>query len=173
MNAPQPLTFHRVRSASEIDNFIWGLKAYCEAIGIKEDTQKVSNGSLFLKDIALVWWHRRCDDVNRGSTPITTWAGFKREFKGKFYPNNAKREPRATLRHLPHKEGHIYEYIKEFQELLFDIPSIGEQDALFCFLDGLCGCAKTKLERCGVQDIASAIAAAESLIEFKRDSSKG
>ena len=138
-----------------------------------DKVQKLNTASFSLKDIALVWWHRRCDDVNRGSTPITTWAGFKREFKGKFYPNNAKREPRATPRHLPHKEGHIYEYIKEFQELLFDIPSIGEQDALLCFLDGLCGCAKTKLERRGVQDIASAIAAAESLIEFKRDSSKG
>jgi len=30
-----------------------------------------------------------------------------------------------------------------------------------------------KLERRGVQDLASAIAAAESLIELKRDSSKG
>ena len=50
---------------------------------------------------------------------------------------------------------------------------MGEQDALFCFLDGLCGWAKMELERRGVQDLASAIGAAESLIEFKRDSSKG
>jgi len=63
--------------------------------------------------------------------------------------------------------------VKEFQELLLEIPSMGEQDALFCFLDGLCGWTKMELERRGVQDLASAIVAAESLIEFKRDSSKG
>jgi len=50
---------------------------------------------------------------------------------------------------------------------------MGEQDALFCFLDGLRGSARMELERRGVQDLSSAIAAAESLIELKRDSSKG
>jgi len=50
---------------------------------------------------------------------------------------------------------------------------MGEQDALFCFLGGLCGWAEMELERRGVQDLASTIAAVESLIEFKRESSKG
>jgi len=62
--------------------------------------------------------------------------------------------------------------VKEFQELLLEIPSMREQDSLFCFLDGLCGWAKIELERRGVQDLASVIAAAESLMEFKRDSQK-
>ena len=50
---------------------------------------------------------------------------------------------------------------------------MGEQDTLFCFLDGLRGWARMELERRGVQDLASAIAATECLIELKRDSSKG
>ena len=62
--------------------------------------------------------------------------------------------------------------MKEFPELLLKIPSMGEQDALFCFLDDLCGWAKIELERREVQDLTSAIAAAESLIEFIRDSQK-
>jgi len=49
---------------------------------------------------------------------------------------------------------------------------MGEQDALFCFLDDPCAYDKMELETCGVQDLASAIAVAESLIEFKRKSSK-
>lgn len=49
---------------------------------------------------------------------------------------------------------------------------MGEQDALFCFMDGLCSWAKMELKTRGVQDLAFAIAAAESLLEFKRDSSK-
>jgi len=50
---------------------------------------------------------------------------------------------------------------------------MGEQEALFCFLDGLCGWAKMELERYGLQDLTSAIAAAKSLIELKREFSKG
>jgi len=50
---------------------------------------------------------------------------------------------------------------------------MGEEDTLFFFLNGLCGCPKMEVERRGVQDLASAIAATKSLIEFKRDYSKG
>ena len=50
---------------------------------------------------------------------------------------------------------------------------MGKQDALFFFLDGLRDWAKMELERRGVQGLASTIAVAESLIEFKRESSKG
>jgi len=50
---------------------------------------------------------------------------------------------------------------------------MGEEDDLFTFLDGLSAWAKTELERPGVQDLASVVAAFESLTEYKRDSSKG
>ena len=49
---------------------------------------------------------------------------------------------------------------------------MGKEDELFAFLDGLSSWAKTKLQRRVVQDLASALAAAESLNEYKRDSSK-
>jgi len=71
-NAPRPPAFHGARSAREIDNFLWGLEAYFGAVGIEDDAKKVSNAALSLNDIALVWWHRRCDDVRRGSDPIRT-----------------------------------------------------------------------------------------------------
>jgi len=138
-----------------------------------DEAEKVSNASFSLKDTALVWWHRRCDDVKRGSDPITTWDEFKTELKRQFYPKEAEYEARAKLRRLQHQDGRIREYVKEFQGLLLEIPNMGEQDALFCFLDGLRGWARMELERRGVQDLASAITAAESLIELKRDSSRG
>ena len=52
------------------------------------------------------------------------------------------------------------------------MPSMEEQDVLFYFLDDICGWAKMECERRRVQDLASTIAAAESLFEFKRESSK-
>jgi len=66
-NAPRPLTFHGARIMREI--------------GIKDDAQKVSNATFPLKDITLVWRHRRCDDVRGGFDPFNTWAGFKSELK--------------------------------------------------------------------------------------------
>ncbi|GJW75163.1 putative retrotransposon gag domain, aspartic peptidase domain protein [Tanacetum coccineum] len=58
--------------------------------------------------------------------------------------------------------------------LSFRIPELFDQDSLFYFLDGLQGWAKTELERQGVQDLSTAIAYAEALIDFstRRESSK-
>jgi len=48
----------------------------------------------------------------------------------------------------------------------------GRARCTFCFLDGLRGWAKIELKRHAVQDLASAVVTVESLIEFKRESSK-
>ena len=64
-NAPTPPSFRKARSAREIDNFIWELEAYFEAMGIENDAQKVSNIAFSLRDITLVWWRHRFDDVRR------------------------------------------------------------------------------------------------------------
>ena len=76
VNALQTPTYNGARNAREIDNFFWKFEAYFGAVGITDERQKVNLASFSLKEI---WWRRRCDDVNRGSTPITTWDGFKRE----------------------------------------------------------------------------------------------
>ena len=164
--------YNGARNAREIEKFLWALEAYFGAMGIEDDAQKVSNASLSLKDVALVWWRCRGDGIRRGSNPINTRDEFKKQFKKQFYPEDAENDARDKLRHLQHKEGHVRDYIREFQELLLEIPSMREQDALFYFLDGLCGWAKMELKRRGVQDLASAIAAAETLVEYKRESLK-
>lgn len=71
-NTSMPPIFNEVRSAMEIANFIWRLEAYFSAMSIEENAQKVSNTSLFLKEIAFVCWCHKCDDVKRGYDPIDT-----------------------------------------------------------------------------------------------------
>jgi len=88
------------------------------------EVQKVNIAFFSLKNIALVWWHYTCDDVNRWSPPITTWDGLKRELKEQLYTKDVEKEAKAKLRRLQHKDGHICEYIKEAYELLLDIPSM-------------------------------------------------
>jgi len=121
-NAPRAPAFHEARSTRDIDNF----KAYFGANNIKDDAQKVSNDDFSLKDIALAWWCRWCDNIRRGSNPINTWDGLEKELTKQFYPEDAEYEGRAKLLCLQHKDGQVREYVKQFQELLLKMPSMGE-----------------------------------------------
>ncbi|PWA81445.1 hypothetical protein CTI12_AA187700 [Artemisia annua] len=97
----------------------------------------------------------------------------KAELKKQFYPENAKNEAKSRLRKLK-QSGTIREYVKDFTTVVLEIPDLSDQDSLFYFLDGLQGWAKTELERRGVQDLDTAIAHVEALIDVssRKDSSK-
>ena len=58
--------------------------------------------------------------------------------------------------------------MKEFSELILEIPDMVDKDALFAFMDGLNNWVKLELQCRGVQDLAQAMMVVESLIEFKR-----
>nr|GFB35009.1 hypothetical protein [Tanacetum cinerariifolium] len=149
------------------------MEQYLEGVNVVDDASKIKMATRYLKDTAALWWRRWHGDIERGTTTIDTWAGFVADFKTQFYPKNAKNEAKSRLRKLK-QFGTIREYVKEFSTLVLEIPKLSDQDSLFYFLDGLQGWAKTELERRGVQDLATAIAHAESLIDFstRRDSSK-
>nr|XP_048324599.1 uncharacterized protein LOC125420961 [Ziziphus jujuba var. spinosa] len=59
-------------------------------------------------------------------------------------------------------------------ERVLEIPDLSDKDSIFYFMDDLQPWAKTELKRRGVQDLASAIAHAESFIDYtiQRDSLK-
>ena len=65
---------------------------------------------------------------------ITTWEGFKDEFRKQFLPADAKDEARAKLRRLLHKDGHIREYVREFSDLMLEILDLSSKEALFSFM---------------------------------------
>ena len=56
--------------------------------------------------------------------------------------------------------------MKEFTNFVREIPEMPDKDSLFFFMDGLQAWAKTEVRRRGVQDLATAIAIAESLIDY-------
>ncbi|RVW52988.1 hypothetical protein CK203_072671 [Vitis vinifera] len=76
------------------------------------------------------------------------------------------------MRRVKHA-GSIRDYVKEFSSLMLEIPNMTEEELLFNFMDNLQGWAEQELRRRGVQDLATAMAVAESLTDYKRgDSSK-
>ncbi|OMO71031.1 Retrotransposon gag protein [Corchorus capsularis] len=163
VDVPKPKEFKGTRSTKEVDNFIWGIEQYLRASNITNEATKVSTASMYLGDIALLWWRRRA-----AATPaIETWDDFKKEFKSQFFPEYAEEDARAKLRRLTQR-GEVREYVREFFELMLQISDLDMKEAKFMFLDELKPWAKQELQRKGVEDLHKAMAVAESLIEFKK-----
>ncbi|KAK1430025.1 hypothetical protein QVD17_12474 [Tagetes erecta] len=163
---PKPSPFVGKREARAVDDFIWEMEQYLAGVQVLDDATKVKTATMYLKDTAALWWRRRSMDIERGTCTIKTWAEFVQELKRQFYPVNAEHEARSRLRKLK-QTGTIKAYVKEFTTLILEIPDLSDKDSLFYFLDGLQPWAKIELERRNVQDLASAIAIAESLIDHK------
>lgn len=164
VEVPKPSPFVGKREARAVDDFLWEMEQYFGGVNIKDDAMKIRMATRYLKDTAALWWRRRYGDIEKGTCTINTWAEFVKELKKQFYPENAKNEAMSKLRKLRHS-GSIREYIKDFTTLVLEVPDLPDDVSFFYFLDGLQAWAKTELERRGVQDLATAIAIAESLIE--------
>ncbi|RVW75829.1 hypothetical protein CK203_055119 [Vitis vinifera] len=148
VEVPKPPGFSGNRDAKELDNFLWHMERYFEAIALTDEAAK------------------------KGICTIETWEDFKREIKRQFYPEDVAYLARKNMRRLKHT-GSIREYVKEFSSLMLEIPNMTEEELLFNFMDNLQGWAEQELRRRGVQDLATAMAVAESLMDYKRgDSSK-
>ncbi|KAL6319636.1 hypothetical protein AAG906_020713 [Vitis piasezkii] len=133
VEVPKPHTFSGKRDAKELDNFLWHMERYFEAIALTDEATKVRTATLYLTDNATLWWRRRFADIERGTCTIDTWDAFKREIKRQFYPRRA----------VVQLHGQLAKW------------------------------AEQELRRRGVQDLATAMAVAESLVDYRRgDSSK-
>ncbi|KAJ9693691.1 hypothetical protein PVL29_009579 [Vitis rotundifolia] len=172
VEVPKPQGFSGKRDAKELDNFLWHMERYFEAIALTDEATKVRTATLYLTDTATLWWRRRFADMEKGICTIETWEDFKREIKRQFYPEDVAYLARKNMRRLKHT-GSIRDYVKEFSSLMLEIPNMTEEELLFNFMDNLQGWAEQELRRRGVQDLATAMAVAESLTDYKRgDSSK-
>ncbi|RVW35628.1 hypothetical protein CK203_106306 [Vitis vinifera] len=168
VEVPKPHRFSGNRDAKELDNFLWHMERYFEAITLMDETAKVRTATLYLIDTTTLWWRRRFADMEKDICTIETWEDFKRQF----YPEDVAYLARKNMRHLKHA-GSIHDYVKEFSSLMLEIPNMTEKELLFNFMDNLQGWAEQELRHRGVQDLATAMAVAKSLTDYKKgDSSK-
>ncbi|RVW63411.1 hypothetical protein CK203_055931 [Vitis vinifera] len=137
VEVPKPHTFSGKRDAKELDNFLWHMERYFEAIALTNEATKVRTATLYLTDNATLWWSRRFADIEKGTCTIDTWDAFRREIKRQLYPEDVAYLARKSLKSLKHT-GSIRE-----------------------------------VEKTWVQDLATAMAVAKSLVDYRRgDSSK-
>nr|CAN67852.1 hypothetical protein VITISV_020215 [Vitis vinifera] len=172
VEVPKPHTFSGKRDAKELDNFLWHMEHYFKAIALTNEATKVRTTTLYLTDNATLWWSRRFADIEKGTCTIDTWDAFRREIKRQLYPEDVAYLARKSLKSLKHT-GSIREYVKDFSMLMLEIPNMAEEELLFNFMDNLQSWAEQELRRRGVQDLATAMAVAKSLVDYRRgDSSK-
>ncbi|KAF2313961.1 hypothetical protein GH714_020949 [Hevea brasiliensis] len=134
---------------------------------LKEEVERMNDEVKDELVLLKVWWRRRMFDMEKGTCCIKTWDEFKQELKRQLYPEHAADEARAKLRRLTQR-GTIREYVKEFSEILLEIPEYPDQELLFFFKDKLQAWAKLEVERRGAQSLATTITITESLLEYKK-----
>uniref|UniRef100_A0A803LR51 Retrotransposon gag domain-containing protein n=1 Tax=Chenopodium quinoa TaxID=63459 RepID=A0A803LR51_CHEQI len=169
---PKPPKYHGKRDAREIDNFLWSIERYFEAVHLEEDASKINVVTMYLGDDAILWWRRREQDIKNGSCSIRTWDQFKEDFKKQFRPHDAAKVSMMKLRELKHSST-IKEYIKQFTTLVLEIDNLPEPAQLLYFIGGLERWAQQEVERRNVQTLAEAIAAAESLVDYRDTRKEG
>ena len=170
VEVPKPHTFSGQRDAKELDNFLWHMERYFEAIALTDEAMKVRIATLYLTDIATLWWRRRFLEIEKGTCTIDTWADFKREIKKRFYPEDVEYLARKKIKYLKHTRS-IHDYVKEFSSLMLEALGMNEKTLLFEFIDNLQGLAEQELRRIGVRDLATVMAVAESLMDYKESKS--
>ncbi|RVX18580.1 hypothetical protein CK203_006406 [Vitis vinifera] len=102
MEVPKPHRFSGNRDAKELDNFLWHMERYFEAIALTDEAVKVRTTTLYLTDTTTLWWRRRFTDMEKGICTIETWEDFKREIKRQFYPEDVAYLARKNMRRLKH-----------------------------------------------------------------------
>ncbi|KAL0446348.1 UNVERIFIED_CONTAM: hypothetical protein Slati_1762700 [Sesamum latifolium] len=77
VRVPDPKPFGCERSAKELKNFLWDMKAYFKAAKVP-DAEKVSITSMYLTGDAKLWWRSRLSDASANRERIKTWEVLKK-----------------------------------------------------------------------------------------------
>ena len=101
---------------------------------------------------------------------IDSWEDLKKELREQFLPENAEHIAIEKIVSLKHT-GNIRDYVRQFSTLMLDIRGTTEKDKVFFFINGLQPWAKTKIHEKKVQDLATAIASAERLLDYGNEAS--
>ena len=138
VEVPKPYMFSGKRDAKELDNFLWHMERYFEAITLIDEAAKVCSATLYLTDNATLWWRRRFMEIEKGTCTIDTWADFKREIKKQFYSEDVEYLTHKKIKYLKHTES-IHDFVKEFSSLMLEAPCMNKKALLFNFMDNFQG----------------------------------
>ncbi|MFQ6641416.1 hypothetical protein Gotur_014320 [Gossypium turneri] len=168
-DAPKSKEFMGTRSTYDVDNFLWRMENYFRAKDIVDDAIKVNTGSMFLTDIALLWWRDRTTDKRQSE--IGTWQEFQCELKEQFYQEFIEEEARTKLQGIKQR-GIVGEYVREFKEVMLQVSDVTDKEALLAFQNGLKPWVRHEVEQRGVQKLSEAMTVVESVVKLGLEKNK-
>ncbi|KAF2310209.1 hypothetical protein GH714_007216 [Hevea brasiliensis] len=70
VKVPEPSKFGDKRDAKELDNFIWLVEQYLDALHVVDDSSKIKTTTLYLEHDAILWWRRGGDKPHKAAKPF-------------------------------------------------------------------------------------------------------
>ncbi|MBA0646103.1 hypothetical protein Goklo_014096, partial [Gossypium klotzschianum] len=162
-DVPKPTEFVGIKSACDVDNFLWRMENYFRAKDITNDAVKVNTASIFLTDIAFLWWRGRTTDERKGE--IGTCQELQCELKGQIYLEFVEEKAQAKLQEIMQR-GTMGEYVREFKELMLQFSNGTEKEALLAFQNGLKSWVRHEVEQKSVQKLSKAMTIVKSVVKL-------
>ncbi|KAL2531397.1 Uncharacterized protein Adt_04748 [Abeliophyllum distichum] len=161
----EPRTYGWARDVKEVENFLFDMEQYFLTANIEDGASRVTKATMYLDGEAKLWWRTKYVDIQANRVQIDTWDLLKEAIRTQFFPENVEYQAQRALRELKHT-GSIWDYVKTFSGHMLDIRDMSEKDKLFTFVEGLKPWARTELQRQKVDDVSTAMGAAECLMDY-------
>ncbi|XP_060196262.1 uncharacterized protein LOC132625679 [Lycium barbarum] len=159
------------RNAKEVENFIFDIEQYFDAVGELEEPKKVATAAMYLQGDAKLWWRVKYEAIKAGEDALETWEELKAAIRLQFFPENVEYNARRKLRELRQTKS-VRDYVCEFSALMLNIKDMGDKDKLFTFIEGLKPYARMEIQRQRVDSLPKAIQVAECLSDYQVDARK-
>lgn len=66
IDMPKADIYDDMRNATVMDNFLFGLDQYFDAMGVWDEVSKVGTTPTYLRGAAQLWWHQKYDEMGKG-----------------------------------------------------------------------------------------------------------
>lgn len=152
---PLPDKFRGQRDPSVVLSFLYAARTYVELRFPADNNKQVSQAALLLADTALTWWRTLA-----GRTAIETFTDFEEAVKAEYVPANHERMVRDRLATLDQQNKTVAEYTGAFKDLMLQLPSLQDAEALDKYLRGLRPRTRREVEWKQPRTLAEAITAA-------------
>ncbi|XP_060181990.1 uncharacterized protein LOC132611597 [Lycium barbarum] len=171
LKIPEPKPYQGARNAKEVENLIFDIEQYFDAVGELEEPKKVATSAMYLQGDAKLWWRVKYEAIKAGEDALETWEELKAAICLQFFPENVEYNARRKLRELRQTKS-VRDYVREFSALMLNIRDMGDKDKLFTFMEGLKPYARMEIQRQRVDSLPKAIQDAECLSDYQVDARK-
>ena len=161
----KPKHYFGERDAKLLENFLFDMEQYFQAVRAESKEIKVSMATMYLSGDAKLWWRTKYQEIQQGICRVESWEDLRIKLKSQVFPKNAISIARDKLLDLK-LTSFVREYINKFAGYMLDIQDMAKRDKVYQFIRTLKPWAKTELNHLDPPNIAAVMTAIERLIDY-------